>query len=1226
MKNQYQNIQQSLSKLWNEASKTWFTEFLNSLGYSSERSDIGMWSNQPSDFIAVFQDKILEKFQNTETFEKSALVSEWKTVDFLFQITQDELFSDTRTNKKLAEKDRFDSYLFFAIELQKLQYSRTELGKISREINRLFDMPVMLLFQYSDKVSLAVSQRRINRIDETKDVILKSVILKDISCKNPRNAHIRILTEMSKEVVLKRMKNKGFEDFHTALIQTLSKSELNKQFYGHIQNFFSRLDRSNELKDAILQDGIRYDENAESEKIQHGALRLILRLLFVHFLSEKGGIVSDLNGNPLIEHVKLNAGKNTGGLHANLESLFFDALNRRSDDTNKSLLWSKTKYLNGGLFSKKIEDGDGAITLIPDVFYYNPDFRIENFNKDSSKQDAGIFNIFESFVFTVEEGNQDDVTFGVDPEMLGNILENILGSIINEETKESARKANGAFYTPKEIVDYMVRSSLYEALSEKFGITDSIDLDGLTSRIREEITAGKMKKEFFESTIESLKILDPACGSWAFPMGILSVMTELVQKVLPNQKTAYEIKLWLMENCLYGVDIKPMAVEMCHLRYFLSLLEDMDTANVESIPHEGVLPNLHFKFSVANTLIKLESGSQSSLTEWDVKQFYGELSDIRKAYFHCHTEVEKARLESQYEGYLSKTMSEKLKNYQPFKISESAGFYDAELFHGIKNGFDIVIGNPPYFWLSKLKNQPDIQKAYIDAQYEVHSPSCDIYCLFYERGLSLSKPNTWLLSFITSNKWMRTGYGEKLRTYFVKFNPKTLIDCWAGIFESATVDVNILLIQNTKEKKQSVNALKLVKNTDKLIANSVRDYWIVLSELSQDPWFIWTPEEISLKKKIEWVWKILKDWDLKISYGIKTGYNKAFIIDKITRDRLVTEDEKNTDIIKPILRGRDIKRYGHDFAQQYLIVVKYWFAKDLIKYPSILNHLKQFEDELRKRGQCNSSETKEITNWVIWETGQHHWLELDNNPSDNYLKKLEVEKIVYSEIVREPQFHIDMNKEFYIEASAFIITGKYLKYLCGILNSNSFTYFFKNWYAGGWLGDDWFRYKKCFLETVPVPMIIPRNQIAISAIESLTTQIIESKKSNPNANTQLLEDNINSLVYGLYELTYDEVLLIESAIAMTRESYDAFIQKHFKSLEIQKSAISKHTKMSLEELKSFIQPRLDVLNAHQRVRIFMPQDSKLQSILDFPEQILDVPGIDRRFVDLLGDEIQKLLK
>ncbi|RKX85005.1 MAG: hypothetical protein DRP57_04715, partial [Spirochaetes bacterium] len=293
-------------------------------------------------------------------------------------------------------------------------------------------------------------------------------------------------------------------------------------------------------------------------------------------------------------------------------------------------------------------------------------------------------------------------------------------------------------------------------------------------------------------------------------------------------------------------------------------------------------------------------------------------------------------LESAEKEFKELIGSRKIKQFFLWKL------YFSEVFHE-KGGFDIVIANPPYIQLQKMRGDP-LQKAYKDENYETHESTGDIYCLFYEQGINLLKPEGHLV-FITSNKWMRAGYGKKLRSYFAKYNPLILIDMGPGVFETATVDTSILIIQNQKNR----NGLKAAaySKTDKSLTEYFKQNAVKLKNPGNDAWFIGSEAEHKLKEKIEKIGKPLKEWDVNINYGIKTGFNEAFIIDTPTKERLCREDPKSAEIKRPILRGRDIKRYSYEWAGLWLIATG--FDIDIPKlYPAVFKHLFQFRCLSRK--------------------------------------------------------------------------------------------------------------------------------------------------------------------------------------------------------------------------------------------------------------------------------------
>ena len=253
---------------------------------------------------------------------------------------------------------------------------------------------------------------------------------------------------------------------------------------------------------------------------------------------------------------------------------------------------------------------------------------------------------------------------------------------------------------------------------------------------------------------------------------------------------------------------------------------------------------------------------------------------------------------------------------------------------------------------------------------------------------------------------------------------------------------------------------------------------------SGDSWPILSPIEAGIKNKIEAIGKPLKNWDVSINYGIKTGFNEAFIINRAKRDELIAADPKSAEIIRPILRGRDIKRYGYSFADLWVILAKFGSHKYLeCKYPAIFKHLKQYEKELKNRGQCRYTSSKKVNTSKSY-PGQHHWLELDNNPSDKYLDDFSKQKIVWGEISDKTKFALDEDGGYIPEATTFLLTGGSLKYLLGFLNSKLSEYFFSK--IGTTTGVGTVRWKKYKIEQLPIPKLTIDEQMPfVKAVEDI---------------------------------------------------------------------------------------------------------------------------------------------
>ncbi|EAH5015500.1 class I SAM-dependent DNA methyltransferase [Campylobacter coli] len=440
-------------------------------------------------------------------------------------------------------------------------------------------------------------------------------------------------------------------------------------------------------------------------------------------------------------------------------------------------------------------------------------------------------------------------------------------------------------------------------------------------------------------------------------------------------------------------------------------------------------------------------------------------------------------------------------------------------------GFDLIIGNPPYIRQEELKEL----KPHLAKNYKVYKGTSDIYTYFYELGFNVLKDRGGVLSYITSNKYTRAGYGEALREFLlknVKFLEYTDLN-GIKVFDSATVDTSILCFEKSKSKDNKFKYLALSNEILKTCAYNIGLYKD-FAEFSQNSLskesFTFSDENTSaLKAKIERIGTPLKEWQgLNIYRGILTGYNEAFIITTEKRNEILAnckdeaEKERTAKLIRKMLRGRDIKRYSYEWAGLWVINAHNGYknqngekveAINIENYPSLKKHFDEFYPQLEKRAD------KGLTPY--------------NLRNCAYIEEFEREKIVYSEIVRKPQFYLDTKLNFYAEATSFILTGENLKYLIAFLNNDFVAFIFKTFYAGGNLGENGFRYKKAFLEKLPIPKINSKNQKLADELINLVDEILKAKEQDKNANTQELENKINSIVYKLYNLTEEEIKIIE---------------------------------------------------------------------------------------------------
>ncbi len=1194
---------------------------LNTLGYHSDL-EMDIEPNTAKGFMAEFD---LSDKMNLER----AQVDEWESIDLLFQLREEEITESGKIqipfDNRQIDNTRIESYLFFALRLRHSNYTRTQLSNITREINKMTPMPAMVLFQHDQTLTFSIIDRRLHKRDESRDVLEKVTLIKDIDCRDPHRAHIEILFDLALEQLHKTHGVHNFVELHRAWAKTLNIQELNKQFYRELSDwYFWAVEQVTFPADTEKDEEIRNATNL---------IRLTTRLIFVWFIKEKGLVRDALFNKKQIDKIlKSTAPQESTYYKAILQNLFFATLNTEMKSDNRkfrhrarqsggrdqhymvhslyryeqyfkhpkealSFFWN-IPFLNGGLFEcldkpdkdipKKILRVDGFSDRndnplhVPNFLFFSDeqsvDLNAAYGTKGKHYKVRGLIDILNRYKFTVAENTPIEEEVALDPELLGKVFENLLAAY-NPETNTTARKQTGSFYTPREIVNYMTDESLIVYFKNAIdGNTDRAmerNLRHLIAYNDEPHRFSDEETKLLIKAIDDLKILDPTCGSGEFPMGILRKLVFILGKLDPRNdqwrqrqiarvestiETAEKIddstvrentirdlereidnineaferneldygrKLYLIENCIYGVDIQPIAVQISKLRFFISLIVDQKIDN--SRENRGVrpLPNLETKFVAANTLLSVAKPAQISIRNPKIDEKEKDLAEVRRKHFTARTPRTKDKYRNQddqiraeisellkRDGFPSET-TEKIAYWNPYDQNATADFFDSEWMFGIKDGFDVVIGNPPYVQLQKDK----LGNLYKDSGFATFIRTGDIYCLFYERGIALLKSNGHLC-YITSNKWMRAGYGKKLREFFVqKTNAKNLLD-FGGfqVFEAATVDTNILLIEKASPRQQlQATHFKSDFKAGDSIGRYVKENAVHLPRLDNDTWFIGGKAEINLKEKIERIGKPLKEWDIAIYRGVLTGYNSAFIIDNNTKDTLIAQDANSADIIKPILRGRDIKRYQANWAGLWLIDSHNGYDNippiDIENYPAIKAHLDKFYTRLKKR------QDKGITPYNLRNCAYHAEFERD--------------KICYPETMRRskhldngfPRFFLNLCRKFVTDKTAFILLGENLRYLIALLNSTVTTFLIQK-YVYSW-DDSGFLMQKIFVERLPIPSITPQNQPIAVYIETLVNTILTAKAHNPKADTSEQEVEIDRLVYKLYNLTEKEIQLIE---------------------------------------------------------------------------------------------------
>ena len=895
----------------------------------------------------------------------------------------------------------------------------------------------------------------------------------------------------------------------TDITEAFSVETLTKQFYKDLFEWYQwAIDDSTQV---TFPNNITTEDD-DRDDVEKKVIRMITRIMFVWFIKQKELVPNRIFDIEYLSTIlkEFDPYSTTVGNYYNaiLQNLFFATLNCAIEDENgntrkfatstkrdvKTLyryaemfsiseqeivnLFSEVPFLNGGLFEcldkTRYIDGveqcynfdgfsrndarfaDGRYkhrAVVPNILFFEPE--------------KGLLSILSRYNFTIEENSPEEQQVALDPELLGKVFENLLGAY-NPETKETARNQSGSFYTPREIVNYMVDESLIAYLGNN---------DFVRSLFSYDFSFDKTKSNEYlkiADKLKAVKILDPACGSGAFPMGLLNRMIDILERISPNEDI-YELKLSVIENCLYGSDIQSIAAQITKLRFFISLICNCEKD--ASKPNFGIptLPNLETNFVSANSLIakKKEDRQLNLFKSEEIESIKKELHQIRHLHFSAKSTSTKHRLREKDldlrkkliellsdENNFASDDAKQLAEWNPYDQNAVSPFFDPEWMFGVADGFDIVIGNPPYIQLQN--NGGELAKLYEGCGYSTFARTGDIYCLFYERGWQLLKKDGHLC-YITSNKWMRAGYGEKTRDFFAnKTNPLLLID-FAGvkIFESATVDTNILLFSRSNNQHKTTCAITNKQNKDsvKNLSDFVRQQDTICDFSTSDSWVILSPIEQSIKRKIEAVGTPLKNWDIQINYGIKTGCNEAFIISTEKRkeilDNCQTEDERKrtAELIRPILRGRDIKRYGYVENGLFLINTHNGIRGklpriDINDYPAVKAHLDRYWNKISVRADKGDTPY--------------------NLRNCAYLEDFFKPKIIYPNMTKYMPFTYD-NQGYLTNQKCFIMTGVHLPYLTAFFNSNIFKICYRDCFPE--LQGGTRELSKIFFENIRIPQI-----------------------------------------------------------------------------------------------------------------------------------------------------------
>jgi len=904
-------------------------------------------------------------------------------------------------------------------------------------------------------------------------------------------------------------------------------------------------------------------------------IRLITRLIFCWFVKEKGLIPEELFDSRALakllkDGAKLSGSEETTFYKAILQNLFFATLNqemgkrafrkRHKDpqgrDPHRGItnlyryedyftdpkeflrLMDGIPFLNGGLFEcldkvYRAEEGLPDVRIdgfsdhpknplsVPDFLFFGHERTVDlsaAYGEKRYRQATvrGLIHTFGRYKFTITENTPLDQEVALDPELSGKVFENLLAAY-NPETATTARKQTGSFYTPREIVDYMVDEALIAHLGTVLTTKHTNDtkneerLRHLLAYTDEPHQFSPAEVETLIAAIDNLKALDPACGSGAFPMGLLHKLVFILGKLDPHnerwkqtqiakaseipdttvrEKTLADIeqafaaneldygrKLYLIENCIYGVDIQPIAVQIAKMRFFISLTVDQKID--PTAPNLGIrpLPNLETKFVAANTLIGIERPAQAMLRNPQIDAKEAELRQVRERHFTARTPATKAKCREldaklraeisqllQADGFPRET-TEKLANWNPYDQNASADFFDPEWMFGIRNGFDIVIGNPPYVLLQDV-NRDEVFLAHVRATYQVASYKVDLYHLFIERGVHLLTPRG-CISFITPSNFASNNYTVSLRRFLLtKTDLLRIVFFDEDVFQ-ASVNNLVFVAQKGKSQAACVTFAKPVGRLQPQVQavipqdNLIDDKCLLIPVTN-------TGSSAVLKKIQE------KGLPLgaiaTVNFGMqlrdRDKYPEDVIEDPPSRSQL-------SSFHRPCFTGKDIGRYVVRFGNRYC-----YFHRSA------------------KRGGC-------------WDAAMHN--------AKN--------KILVRQIGAFPEGGIDSQGYPVLNTAFMIIPIRqdiHPHFLLGVLNSLLVRFYWLNKFR-----DDRRTFPKIkgeYLKLIPIPVIGAKQQQPIIA---LVDEILLAKRADPAADTSALEREIDQHVYRLYGLTPEEIEIVE---------------------------------------------------------------------------------------------------
>lgn len=1211
--------------------------------------------------------------------------------------------------EKATSESKYESMMVFAVDITEgKQLSRSQCATLTRGFNRIAAaQPVILFVREGDKLTLSTCERMEYSQEWRRgagEKLGKVSMLKGIDCLHPHRGHIDILNSLGDK------RYPSFDELYKHWMEVFSAQPLTKGFYRDLFEWYQWA-VAPETKVSFPGDVSTQDDDRED--IDTRVIRLITRLMFVWFIKQKGLVpnsIFDVNYlGSILKDFDPQSATDTNYYQAILQNLFFGTLNRaiiedgerrefakaaKSDVKNlyryEELfsisedevieLFSSVPFLNCGLFecqdkSKTLDgverrfynDGfsrnslrwkDGTYkyrATVPNILFFHPE--------------KGIVSIFNRYVFTIEENTPQDVQVALDPELLGKVFENLLGAY-NPETKETARNQSGSFYTPREIVQYMVNESLVAHL--KRTVDDKLEdkfrqlLDFTTQEV--ELT-DEQKRQIIHALF-TCKILDPACGSGAFPMGMLQQMVHILRQVDPKNEQWREVlldmasddsrrafgiadeeernkkldeikntfnnalnspdytrKLYIIESCIYGVDIQPIAMLITRLRFFITLICEQNEIMLDK-PEDNfgikTLPNLESKFVAANSLISADIHKYNN--DWTQDSVLAILKDelmaIRRRHFYTRKRSEKIRLlrddekkREQIHEHINKLVGEpnekriaelqhtikeketELAKYQgerwieesvqtdmfsdpqiirydankrfrdiinatitncrndilrekqksipsgfeaavlqvtdwnPYDQNSVSPFLDIEWMFGVRDGFDIVIGNPPYRRIQGIRSDNSEYADYLSRNYKAATGSFDLYVCFAERAMELCN-NDGFVNFIMPIKWSNGAMGKGLRRICSENKAAQRIINFGSyqVFNASTYtalqwfkkDSDVLFYNELNRDLPSNKEL-----SGYLEGLTKSDFSEISSDqLNASTWVLTQENNNEILKTLQCQPRVLSDVFDKIFQGLATSRDDVYFLHNCTEENGIVYGFSNElgqivqiekGLVRPLLKGEDVHRYDNIFTHR-VVVFPYKVVEDRaslyseeeikILFPKGYSYLKNCEIILRnrERGRLLSDDY-----WYRYIYPKNLIL------FDNI-------KLVAPEISLGGNYAFDEKGQFYSTTKIYGYIKKNdvkssYKSLMAILNSKVMWYFMRN--TGYVLRGGYYTFKTNYVKPFPMP-----SDEAIIAIEPvlipLVDKVLLAKKNNPKADTSTEEREIDNIVFDLYGLTEEE--------------------------------------------------------------------------------------------------------